>query len=252
MPYDDLYEKHGNRTGIDAAYIKRVAQIENSERAGGCTGSYCGIMQLSESEFRRGGGTGSRFDPEQSIMAATNIWQQQALAFKEKYGRDPTHGERYLMHNQGVGGLDAHMANPDRPAWQNMYSTGEGQKKGQGWSKLAVRLNTPGGGGENITSQEFMDRWDKKFTGVETAQHEPTGMPQQAEEMGEHEMAGLPTEEIGEKDRETGGKMVSGRGAADVAQQSMLGELLDAEQEMKGPVSKLQIPKLNPSFNYPA
>src|SRR6516162_7555887 len=163
MPYDDLYEKHGNRTGLDPAFIKRVAQIENSERAQGCTGSYCGIMQLSESEFRRWGGTGSRFDPEQSIMAGTNKFQWEGLQFKEKYGRDPTYGERYLMHNQGVGGLDAHMKNPDQPAWQSMYSTGEGKQKGPGWSKLAIRLNVPGGAGqfggvENITSQQFMDK----------------------------------------------------------------------------------------------
>jgi hypothetical protein len=182
-------------------------------------------------------------------MAGTNKFQWEGLQFKEKYGRDPTYGERYLMHNQGVGGLDAHMKNPDQPAWQSMYSTGEGKQKGPGWSKLAIRLNVPGGAGqfggvENITSQQFMDKWDSKFTGVEAQLHEPTGMPQQAEEREEHEMAGLPGEEIGEVDE--GGKRIKGRGAADARKASLINEEVEDIEVPKPP--PFQVPDLVPKF----
>lgn len=250
MPYDDLYEKHGNRVGIDPKILKRFAQIENSERAEGCTGSYCGLFQLSQREFNRWGGTGSRFDPEQNTMAAANKLSNESAQFRDKYGRDPTGAELYLIHNQGWGGAQAHLDNPDAPAWQNMYSTGEGREKGAGWSKLAIRLNVPGGVGqyggvENVTSQQFIDSWNRKFDTVQMAQHESAGLPQQAEDIEEHETAGLPGDIGGEITEDGQKRRVSGRGAADVAKKSLINE--DDEPlipEIKTRPAQLETPSL--------
>ena len=39
--------------------------------------------------------------------------------FKEKYGRQPSPTELYLIHQQGEGGFDAHFNNPNQPAWKS-------------------------------------------------------------------------------------------------------------------------------------
>jgi hypothetical protein len=232
MPYDDLYEKHGNRTGIDPSWLKRMAQIENSERATGCTGSYCGLFQMSQKEFTRHGGTGSIFDPEQNTMAAANKMAQEARDFKAKYGREAELKDIYLIHQQGVDGYDKHMANPDASAVQNMCSTGEGKSKGMGWCRQAIALNTPGGtaqfgGTDKITSQQFMDMWDSKLAkgGAPLSGHESAGMPRQAGEYDEeHEAAGLPSGavETSEAGAEGGKRTRAGRGAADAAKEAYL------------------------------
>jgi hypothetical protein len=252
MPYDDLYEKHGRRVGIDPSWLKRIAQIENSERATGCTGSYCGLFQMSKSEFTRNGGTGSIFDPEQNTMAAANKMAREALAFKEKYGRDPRLVDMYLTHNQGPAGYEAHMRNPDAPAWQNMYSTGEGKEKGAGWSKLAIRLNTPGGVGqyggvENMTSQQLVENWDSKLGGggAVMAGHEPGGLPRQAEDLPE-EGAIITSEDAGLPEGAQGAKRTrAGRGAADAAKPSLIST---EEEDFKPNIPKFQVPDLSVKF----
>jgi hypothetical protein len=213
-------------------------------------------MQLSQSEFTRWGGTGSRFDPEQSIMAAANKMAQESRDFKDKYGRDATLGDIYMMHQQGTAGYDAHMRNPDAPAWQNMYSTGEGKEKGAGWSKLAIKLNTPGGvdqfgGVENITSQQFVDMWNEKLAkgGALLEGHEPAGMPKQAEKYeDEHEPGGLPggAVETSEAGAEGGKRTRAGRGAADANKATLVNEA--DEEPFKPNIPKFQAPDLTVKF----
>jgi hypothetical protein len=233
-----------------------MAQIENSEQATGCTGSYCGLFQLSQQEFTRHGGTGSRFDPEQNTMAAANKMAQEARDFKSKYGRDAELFDIYMIHQQGSAGYDAHMQNPDAPAWQNMYSTGEGKQKGAGWSKLAIIKNTPGGvaqfgGVENVTSQQFMDLWNKTISkgGAPLSGHEPAGMPKQAGEYDEeHEAAGLPSGAVDTGEGEGGKRTRAGRGAADAAKDEK--SLLNQEdvEPYKPNIPKFQVPDLVPKF----
>jgi hypothetical protein len=63
-----------------------------------------------------------------------------------------------------------HMANPDWPAWLNMYLTDEGRQRGPGWACRAIwgnvptdqRAQFPGGVG-SITSRQFMDMWATKM-----------------------------------------------------------------------------------------
>jgi len=255
MPFDDLYEKHGRRTGLDPALLKRFAQIENSERAGGCTGSYCGLFQLSQSEFRRHGGSGSIFDPEQNTMAAANKLSQESRNFEAKYGRKPDAVDLYLIHNQGEAGYAAHVEDPDRPAWQSMYTTGEGQSKGAGWSKLAVRLNTPGGVGQyggigEMTSGQFYDAWKAKFNIDEG--HEPTGLPHQGRDEEEHEYAGIITSDDDSTETAYGKGRPStraGRGAADANKMSLLSDVDFSEPAATKPkVPSFQTPDLVPKF----
>jgi hypothetical protein len=157
-----------NRTGVDKGLLRTFAQIESSGNAGAKTGSYKGLFQLSDEEFKRVGGQGDIFDPQANAIAAATKLKEEMAEFKAKRGRDPSAAELYMIHQQGVGGSAAHWDNPDKPAWQNMASTAEGRQKGERWAKQAIWGNVPDdvkrkyGSVENVTSRDFVDLWDKK------------------------------------------------------------------------------------------
>ena len=170
MPdWTEIINKHAQRVGVDPAWMRKIMRIESGGDPGNVTGSYKGLFQLSSREFARHGGSGNILDPEQNTMAAANKLAQDKLAFKEKYGRDPSLGDLYMIHQQGEGGFAKHSQNPDRPAWQNMLATGEGQAKGEKWAKKAIWGNVPDqlkrqfGSVDNITSRQFMDMWGEKL-----------------------------------------------------------------------------------------
>lgn len=181
MPYNDLIDKHANRVGIDPSWMHKIMRIESGGNPNNITGSYKGLFQLSEKEFKRHGGSGSILDPEQNTMAAANKLAQERLTFKQKYGRDPTLGDLYMIHQQGEGGAAAHAANPDRPAWENMASTAEGRKKGAAWAKKAIWGNIPDsekakfGSVENVTSKQFTDMWSHRVETLSAAEHTRAG-----------------------------------------------------------------------------
>lgn len=156
------------RFGVDPRLLKTFARIESGGRPNARTGSYKGLFQLSDREFGKYGG-GNIYDPEANASAAAQKLARESAAFKAKYGRDPAPNDLYMIHQQGEGGYAAHSANPDAPAWQNMYSTAEGRQKGPGWAKQAIWGNVPSdvraqypGGVDSLTSKQFMDLWAQK------------------------------------------------------------------------------------------
>jgi len=158
-------EKHG----VDPALLATFARIESSGRPGAQTGSYKGLFQLSDSEFRKHGGEGDIFDAGANADAAAAKLKAETAEFQAKHGRAPTALDLYLVHQQGEAGYASHMARPDAPAWQNMASTGEGRQKGAGWAKQAIWGNIPDDvkkrfpdGVESVTSQDFIDIWGEK------------------------------------------------------------------------------------------
>jgi hypothetical protein len=172
-----------------------------------------------------------------------------------------------LIHQQGEAGYDAHLKNPDAPAWQNMYSTGEGKQKGAAWAKLAIIKNMPGGvaqygGVENVTSQMFTDSWKGhglKGTAMADA-HEPAGLPRiQAEDLpegyvsaeggeAEAESAGLPSGAVDTGEGEGGKRTRAGRGAADAAKDEKSLLNLEDIEPYKPNIPKFQVPDLVPKF----
>jgi hypothetical protein len=178
MPdYSDIIEKHARRVGLDPGVMKKIMQVESGGDTKQSTGKrehYKGLFQLDREEFARHGGTGDRSDPEQNTMAAANMMARQKLAFKAKYGRDPTPTDTYMIHQQGAAGYNAHLANPDAPAWENF-------KKASGWSdkmaKQAIWGNmTPAmkakyGSVENVPSKGFVNEWGQK---IEKDEYQPS------------------------------------------------------------------------------
>lgn len=161
----DAAQKHG----VDPGLLATFARIESSGRPGAQTGSYKGLFQLSESEFRKHGGQGDIFDADANADAAARKLKAEAASFELKHGRQPSALDLYLVHQQGEAGYASHMARPDAPAWQNMAGTGEGRQKGSGWAKQAIWGNIPDDmkkrfpdGVESVTSQDFIDIWGEK------------------------------------------------------------------------------------------
>ena len=143
-----------------STYLPRIVQIESGGDPGNRTGSYSGLLQMGPAERAKYGGD--------SLSSGLKLMTDNYNEFKSKFGRDPTPTEFYLTHQQGLGGLSAHLANPDAPAWQNMANTAEGKQKGAGWAKQAILGNIPSDmrsqfpDPQNITSQQFMDVWKHK------------------------------------------------------------------------------------------
>jgi len=160
-------EAAARRQGVSPDSLRTFVWIESGGDPGATTGSYKGLLQLSSGEFNKHGG-GNIYDPNDNLNAGALKLKAESEDFKRKYGRDPTDGDLYLIHQQGWGGAQAHWANPDQPAWQSMYSTGEGQQKGPGWAKQAIWGNVPDamkakfGSVDNITSRDFVSLWNNK------------------------------------------------------------------------------------------
>lgn len=151
--------------GIDpglAQYVPRIVQLESGGNPNAVTGSYTGVLQMGPDERKQYGGD--------SLASGLRMYRDRAVQFQNQFGRVPTPTEFYLTNQQGLGGLGAHLANPDAPAWQNMASTAEGRAKGAGWAKQAIWGNVPTdvraqfpGGVDSVTSQQFMDLWRRKL-----------------------------------------------------------------------------------------
>ncbi|MEN9708097.1 MAG: hypothetical protein RIQ68_505 [Pseudomonadota bacterium] len=167
-PFSSLFSSAANANGIDPNTLNTFAWIESGGRPDAQTGSYRGLFQLSPAEFNKYGG-GNIFDPTDNTNAAARKLAAETQSFQSTYGRAPTPADLYMVHQQGEGGYAAHAANPDAPAWQNMYSTAEGRQKGPEWAKQAIWGNLPDdvkaqfpGGVDSLTSRQFMDLWANK------------------------------------------------------------------------------------------
>jgi hypothetical protein len=158
-------EAASQKHGINPDAMRAFARIESGGRPEQQTGSYKGLFQLSDREFKKHGGSGDIFNPEANAMAAGAKLKAEAGQFERYWKRPPTAAEVYMIHQQGVGGSLAHWKNPDQPAWKNMHSTAEGQQKGEAWAKKAIWGNIPAsekakfGSVENVPGRAFTDMW---------------------------------------------------------------------------------------------
>lgn len=160
----DILRAVSQQTGVPFGVFNTFGAIESGFRPNARTGSYKGVFQLSNKEFNKHGG-GNIYDAEDNARAFANLVKENAKYFKEEVGRNPTTFDLYMMHQQGTAGYLEHISNPDRPAWQSMYATGEGKRKGTGWAKKAIWGNLPPnakrqyGSVANVTSKDFLNTW---------------------------------------------------------------------------------------------
>jgi hypothetical protein len=127
--------------GLDFVFMRAVAKIESDFDPKQRTGSYIGLFQLSEHEFKKYG-SGNITDPRDNAVAAAYKFAVEAKLFELDTHKKATLSDIYLVHQQGVQGAAEHVSHPERIAWESMCATDEGREKGEKWCKRAIWGNT--------------------------------------------------------------------------------------------------------------
>jgi len=155
--------------GLDVTFLKAIAKIESGFDPKQRTGSYMGLFQLSNREFRKYG-SGDIYDPRHNAVAAALKMETEAILFEMFNRRKPTLNDLYLIHQQGIEGATEHLSKPNRLAWQSMCATDEGKQKGQKWCKLAIWGNTLPAlkktwkNVNKVTSAAFVEMWNQRVS----------------------------------------------------------------------------------------
>ena len=153
--------------GLDFSFMKAVAKIESGFNPKQRTGSYIGLFQLSNYEFKRYG-SGNITDPRDNAIAGAYKFATEALLFEFGTGRKPTFSDLYLIHQQGWQGAAEHVSHPKRIAWRSMCATDEGKEKGERWCKRAIWGNTLPAikqvwkSVDKLTSAAFVGMWQQR------------------------------------------------------------------------------------------
>ncbi len=153
--------------GLDFNFMKTVAKIESGFNPKQRTGSYIGLFQLSNYEFKEYG-SGNITDPRDNAIAGAYKFATEALLFEFETGRKPTFSDLYLIHQQGWQGAAQHVSRPKRIAWKSMCATDEGKEKGERWCKLAIWRNTLPAikhvwkSVDKLTSGAFVGMWQQR------------------------------------------------------------------------------------------
>jgi hypothetical protein len=153
--------------GVDFNFMKAVAKIESGFNPKQRTGSYIGLFQLSNYEFKQYG-SGKITDPRDNAIAGAYKFAAEALLFEFGTGRKPTFSDLYLIHQQGWQGAAEHVSHPKRIAWKSMCATDEGQEKGERWCKRAIWGNTLPAikhiwkSVDKLTSAAFVRMWQQR------------------------------------------------------------------------------------------
>ena len=157
--------------GLDLAMMMSIAKVESNFNPRARTGSYKGLFQLSDYEFKKYG-DGSIWDARDNARAAAHMFLVQAEKFRWALGHYPDYAERYMVHQQGIQGAIEHYTHPERIAWQSMCATDEGVFKGEQWCKKCIWGNLlpewkrAFGNVDNIQSGEFIALWTGRIDHV--------------------------------------------------------------------------------------
>ena len=138
-PRDEIREA-ASLYGLDVAMMMSIAKVESNFNPDARTGSYKGLFQLSDYEFKKYG-DGSIGDARDNARAAAHMFLVQAEKFRWALGHYPDYAERYMVHQQGIQGAIEHYTHPERVAWQSMCATDEGVLKGEQWCRKCIWRN---------------------------------------------------------------------------------------------------------------
>jgi hypothetical protein len=155
-PYDDHYAAEEKANNLPEGYLKGTGFIESGHNPRARSGSNRGLMQLGFPEEKQTGA--NAWDPISSIKGAAQIAAGNQFAFRQSFGRDPSAGELYVMHQQGRAGGMALMnpANADQPAWQVI-------RPYYGSNAIAQKAIIGNGGNLNMTANQFANHWSSRF-----------------------------------------------------------------------------------------
>jgi hypothetical protein len=166
-PLDEI-KRAADALGLDFIFLKTVAKIESDFDPKQRTGSYIGLFQLSNYEFKKYG-SGDIINPRDNSTAAAFKFGTEAILFELDTHRKPSVYDLYLIHQQGWQGAAEHVSSPERIAWKSMCATDEGREKGEKWCKRAIWANTLPTvkqiwkSVENLTSGAFVTMWQERL-----------------------------------------------------------------------------------------
>jgi hypothetical protein len=153
--------------GLDFSFMRAVAKIESDFDPKQRTGSYVGLFQLNNYEFKKYG-SGSIISARDNAIAAAYKFVTEATLFEMDTHKKPTFSDLYLIHQQGWQGAAEHVAHPERIAWMSMCATDEGREKGERWCKRAIWGNTlpdikkAWKSVDKLTSSAFVTMWRER------------------------------------------------------------------------------------------
>lgn len=91
---------------LDPNFMRSVASIESdmnpNSNANRAT-QYKGLYQIGHDEWRRVGNGGNIYSAHENAMGAGRLFEANRNQFRERFGREPTEAEMYMMHQQGLG-----------------------------------------------------------------------------------------------------------------------------------------------------
>jgi len=145
-----LFTQLEGEYGLPQGYLTRTAQLEssNNPNAQNPRSSAGGLFQFIDSTARSMG-LRNKFDPVEASHAAARLGAQNMAYLRRQLGRDVDGAELYLAHQQGPGGAEKLLVNPDADA---MASLGVDH----------VRLN---GGRAGMRNADMAQLWLSKFRG---------------------------------------------------------------------------------------
>ena len=130
--------------GLDPQVFRTIASIESDNDPASNkrrTTQYKGLFQLGKEEWRKFG-EGDIYDAQDNAMAAARLLKSHSDWFRDRYGRDPTAIELYMMHQQGRGfftGARIPRGNISGNAYPGMRGQQTHASFAAGWEREMIR-----------------------------------------------------------------------------------------------------------------
>lgn len=146
-----------------AAYFVRTLGLESgfNALAKNPKSSAFGLGQMLDTTWAKYG-RGDRSDPEAQIDAVIRFTRDNFNSFVSANNRNPSNGELYLMHQQGFGGANALLSNPDQNAIDVLTRVTGSRSR----AVSSIANNLPADLARysgNMTSRQFTTFWMSKF-----------------------------------------------------------------------------------------
>lgn len=142
----------GKLYGIESSFGENLVAKSSSAR-----GPFQFIESTGQQYGLRGPGFDDRMDLLQSAAAAGSLAADNRAALARTLGREPSAGELYLAHQQGIGGATALLRNPNRSAFDALKAAYKGNEE----KALAALVNNRGN--ISMTAGEFANKWIGKM-----------------------------------------------------------------------------------------
>lgn len=161
-PVADAIRDAAIAAGEDPNVALTVAAIENPKAdptIKNPKSSATGFFQFTDGTWEAMGGTkADRLDPARQIELGIKLQKQNRAQLRASLGREPTGGELYLAHQQGVGGAKALLNAPQgQSAIDALTPLYDGNRA------RATEAVVNNGGKADMSAADFAQKWLRKF-----------------------------------------------------------------------------------------